>query len=158
MSASLAQGRLPGKRQDSRIQSLNSSLRGRPVADRAIFAQSYRLWDRGFLLASSLGCLERIFRLGLMGIAGSRLTKLRRSLSSFFNSLSSRSLSQIAVTATINNIRTATPTAKVKPWTSKIILENYTLKRALPAHAPVRPPFEKIRVLSVMKFCQLAMN
>src|SRR5262245_18259468 len=39
---------------------------------------------------------------------------------------------------TINNIRTATPTAKVMPWTSKIILENYTLKRALPVHAPDR--------------------
>jgi len=52
--------------------------------------------------------------------------------------LSPRSLSQIAVTATINNIRTATPTAKVKPWTSKIILENYTLKRALPARLTLR--------------------
>jgi hypothetical protein len=50
-----------------------------------------------------------------MGIAGSRLTKLRRSLSSFFNSLSSRSLSQIAVTATTNKMITARPTAKVKP-------------------------------------------
>jgi hypothetical protein len=58
-----------------------------------------------------------------MGIAGSRLTKLRRSLSSFFNSLSSRSLSQIAVTATTNKMITARPTAKVKPWASRIILE-----------------------------------
>src|SRR5262249_30169397 len=113
-------------------------LSARPVACRAIFARPYRLWDRGFLLASSLGCLERIFRLGLMGIAGSRLTKLRRFLSSSLNSLSSRSLTQIAVTATINNIRTPTPTAKVKPWTSKIILENYTLKRALPARLALR--------------------
>ena len=29
-------------------------------------------------------------------------------------------------------------TAKVKPWTSKIILENYTLKRALPARLTLR--------------------
>jgi len=50
-----------------------------------------------------------------MGIAGSRLTKLPRSLSSFFNSLSSRSLSQIAVTATTNKMITARPTANVKP-------------------------------------------
>src|SRR5262249_62318850 len=109
----------------------------RPVACRAIVCA----------VLPPMGSFSAGFVLGMLGTYISVWLNGYRRIAPDQASMFSFELLQFPVVAqpfpncgdgTINNIRTATPTAKVKPWTSKIILENYTLKRALPAHAPDR--------------------